>query len=225
MLSHTAGGPDCGCRLRCVLLEALRLERIELGEGAYLWLLQAFVPAEEATQVEQRLVDELPWAQRILRMFGRDVLEPRLVAYLGEPGAVYTYSRRRNAPDPWTPCAQRMRERVMERVGVGFNAVLANLYRDGRDSMGAHADDEPELGPLPIIASLSFGARRRFLLRARRGTARHEVWLEHGSLLVMGGTTQQAFAHSLPKQREACERRINLTFRCIYAAAPGLSST
>jgi alkylated DNA repair dioxygenase AlkB len=194
------------------------LERIELGEGAFLWLVRAFVAAEEATKVEEQLALELPWAQRSLRIFGREVLEPRLVAYLGEPDAVYTYSRRRNAPGPWTPVAQHLRERVMERVGADFNAVLANLYRDGRDSMGAHADDEPELGPAPVIASLSFGARRRFLLRARRGDARHEFWLDHGSLLVMGGTTQQTFVHSLPKQRGLAQRRINLTFRYIYPA-------
>jgi alkylated DNA repair dioxygenase AlkB len=192
------------------------LERIELGQGALLWLAPAFVVAEEATQVEEQLAHEVPWAQRSLRMFGRDVLEPRLVAYLGESDAVYTYSRRRNVPGPWTPITQRLRERVTERVGVDFNAVLANLYRDGRDCMGAHADDERELGPAPVIASLSFGARRRFLLRARRGEASHEIWLDHGSLLVMGGTTQQTFVHSLPKQCGLAQRRINLTFRYIY---------
>lgn len=191
------------------------MEQWALSDGAYMWLDTSFVAPARAEAYFAALRDELPWAQRTVRMFGRDIPEPRLVAWLGDADAAYTYSGRMNEPAPWTPSAAALRDRVAERVEHTFNGVLANLYRSERDGMGYHADDEPELGPSPLVASLSFGAPRRFVLRARRGAARHALVLGPGSLLVMGGTMQHEFVHALPKQRAPAGPRINLTFRRI----------
>jgi alkylated DNA repair dioxygenase AlkB len=111
-----------------------------------------------------------------------------------------------------------LKVRVEADVRHTFNSVLVNLYRDGQDSMGYHADDEPELGPEPVIAAVSLGATRRFILRARRKkgtTPPTELALGHGSLLVMKGTTQRDWVHAVPKERAVTDRRMNLTFRWV----------
>lgn len=184
-----------------------------------MWLDPAFIAPARAEAAFTALRDELPWEQRSVRMFGRAIPEPRLVAWLGDADAAYTYSGRLNVPTPWTPTVAALREAVSSRLEHAFNGALANLYRSERDGMGYHADDEPELGPSPLIASLSFGATRRFVVRARRGEARHELRLGPGSLLVMGGTMQHEFVHALPKQRTPLGARINLTFRRLRGSA------
>ncbi len=147
-------------------------------------------------------------------IFGRPRLVPRLVAWHGDPGATYTYSGTPHEPLPWTPALEQVRRRVQELSGLQFNAVLLNLYRDGRDGMGWHADDEPELGPDPAIASVSLGAVRRFCLRHRRRKGlRTDLSLPHGSLLLMTGATQGHWVHALPKTAVPVGERINLTFR------------
>jgi alkylated DNA repair dioxygenase AlkB len=179
-----------------------------------MWLDPDFAAAD-ADALGRALAHELPWAQRTIQMFGRAIAEPRLVAWIGDPDAQYTYSGRPNLPSPWTPSTLLLRDRLAQRLGCGFNGVLANLYRHGADSMGYHADDEPELGPNPLVASLSFGATRRFVVRSKRGNTRVELPLSHGSLLVMGGSMQHEFVHAVPKQRAVEAARINLTFRQI----------
>lgn len=121
----------------------------------------------------------------------------------------------------WVPGVRLLRERLRFQLGVDFNSVLANLYRDGSDAMGWHADDEPELGEAPVIASVSLGATRRFLLRAREGGERLALDLPHGSLLVMAGGTQAAYRHALTRTRRDVGPRVNLTFRLVRP--PGLS--
>lgn len=194
------------------------MERIELGEGAYLELDPHWLTAERALACRARLMEEVPWAERAIRVFGREVMQPRLVAWIGDADAVYTYSGVRHAPLPWTPTLAALRMELAERASLCFNAVLCNLYRDGHDSMGMHSDAEPELGPEPVVASLSLGAARRFTLRHRRGPARGklDLALTTGSLLVMRGTTQVHYRHGVPKQPAVHEARINLTFRRIY---------
>lgn len=165
------------------------------------------------------LLDEVAWTRPRVRLFGRTVDSPRLSAWYGDAGAVYTYSGLRNEPLPWTDALLGIRARLEDALGLTFNSVLANLYRDGADSMGWHADDEPELGPAPVIASVSLGASRRFVMRHRR-KGRHptfEIVLAHGSLLVMRGDTQRHWRHALPKTRAAVGPRVNLTFRPIVA--------
>ncbi|RDS79278.1 alpha-ketoglutarate-dependent dioxygenase AlkB [Dyella monticola] len=185
---------------------------------------QAWLAGDEADLLCQRLLDEIPWERHRLRMFGREVDAPRLSCWIGDPGAAYVYSRSRFEPRPWTPALAALRERVMISCGARFNSVLANLYRDGHDSMGWHSDDEPELGPQPAIASVSLGAERRFRFRRKAATGAHPsspvgLTLLHGSLLCMAGDTQRLYRHDLPKQAGACGARINLTFRLIDTCA------
>lgn len=165
---------------------------------------------------------ELPLHGEDIVLFGRRVPVPRQIAYHGDPGTAYRYSGTLHRPRPWTPTLARVRAALRELTGVPFNAVLANHYRDGRDAMGYHADDEPELGPAPddvAVASLSFGARRRFLLRARRDGGLRRFELGGGDLLVMRGRTQEQYRHALPRTRRAVGPRLNLTFRVVTPGA------
>ncbi len=178
----------------------------------------AFLPAAEADRAFAVLRDTLGWEQHRIRLFGRSVESPRLSCWIGDPDAHYRYSGSDFAPRPWMPCLLELRGRIEQASGTHFNSVLANRYRDGRDSMGWHSDDEPELGREPIIASLSLGAPRRFRLRHRRDPAlRWEIELPHGSLLLMQGPTQRNYRHDLPKTARPVGERINLTFRQVTA--------
>ena len=166
------------------------------------------------------LVGELPLAPEALVIFGKDVLTPRLVSFHGEPHAAYGYSGKRFLPRPWTPGLEQIREVVHDATGVRFDCVLVNHYRDGHDAMGWHADDEPELGVDPVIASVSLGAERRFRLKHRRlPNARLDLLLPDGSLLVMAGATQRHWLHALPKTATPVGPRINLTFRRVVGAS------
>lgn len=173
------------------------LPRTDLGEGAWLAYLPGFVADPEA--VMAALLAELPLRVERLRIGSREVETPRLTAWHGDPGRAYRYSGRTFEPDPWTPTLAALRERVGAACGAAFDSVLANLYRDGRDAMGWHADDEPELGHEPVIASLSLGDVRRFVLKHRRADERLALDLPSGSLLVMQGATQANYRHALPR--------------------------
>lgn len=160
----------------------------------------------------------LQWSIHRIRMFGRWVDSPRLSCWMGDAGAHYRYSGADFAPHPWAPAVQELRERLQQACAAPFNSVLINRYRSGSDSMGWHSDDEPELGATPLIASLSLGASRRFLLRRRDDhSAKRGFELAHGDLLVMAGDTQRFYQHALPKTARPVGERINLTFRWISA--------
>ena len=185
--------------------------------GAQLRYAPAWLSTAEADAAFAALRAELPWTQQSIRVFGKEHLQPRLSVWMGDPGTDYRYSGRLFAPTPWTPTAAALRARLCQGSGRAFNCLLANLYRDGQDSMGWHSDDEPELGPEPQIASLSLGAARDFRLRPRppqRGPA-HSLRLQHGSLLLMEGRTQRHWQHALPRRARCSDARINLTFRWI----------
>jgi alkylated DNA repair dioxygenase AlkB len=193
--------------------------RWQLLDGGELELWPLFIAEAEQPELYSALARALPWQQREIKMFGRSVLEPRETAWIGDPGAVYTYSGRSNEPAPWPAVLQTLRARVSERAGEAFNCVLGNLYRDGNDSMGLHSDAERELGENPVIGSLSLGSARRFQLRHRKlREAKLDIDLPPGSLLVMRGTTQHCYRHGVPKQPSVLEPRINLTFRRILSA-------
>jgi alkylated DNA repair dioxygenase AlkB len=173
------------------------------------WLAHA-----EADALFDAVRDGIAWERHRIRLFGREVDSPRLSCWIGDADAAYTYSRVRYQPRPWPVALGQLRERLRSECGADFNGVLANFYRDGRDSMGWHADDEPELGARPPIASLSLGATRRFMLRHRDDHSRQcAIELAHGSLLLMGGETQAHYRHALLKTARAVGERINLTFR------------
>lgn len=184
-----------------------------------------FLAEPAADHALERLWRELEWSQKEITLFGRRLMQPRLIAWCGDPEAVYTYSGLKLDPLPWHPLLRQLRGQIEQFTGHRFNSVLANAYRDGRDSMGWHSDDERELGRNPVIASLSLGAVRRFLLRSKQvdaGTRRASLALAlgHGSLLIMQGDSQQRFQHSLPRSRQAAGLRINLTYRLVGVQAP-----
>jgi alkylated DNA repair dioxygenase AlkB len=159
------------------------------------------------------LRDELAWEQREIVLFGRRVMQPRLIAWAGTLG--YRYSGQTIEPRAPTPATTGILARVSAHVGESFNHVLFNRYRDGADSIGLHADDEPELGREPVVATLSLGATRRFVVKPRRPSlgASHSLDVAHGSLLVMRGTCQRNYVHGVPRQASASGERISLTFR------------
>lgn len=182
-------------------------------------LIQHWLSPSIAELAFSVLHGQISWETHRLRLFGRWVDAPRLSCWIGDPGAVYRYSGRTFAPQPWPHALLPLRQRLREELGVDFNSVLANLYRDGRDAMGWHSDDEPELGPEPVIASLSLGAARRFVLRRRDDHAvKQALVLEPGSLLVMRGASQRDWQHALPRTARPVGPRINLTFRRIVDA-------
>ncbi|HXW10628.1 MAG TPA: alpha-ketoglutarate-dependent dioxygenase AlkB [Steroidobacteraceae bacterium] len=157
----------------------------------------------------------IDWQQEHVVIFGTPRLVPRLVAWHGDPDAHYTYSGTAHEPHAWTDELRELREVAEALTGHRYNSVLLNLYRDGRDGMGWHADDEPELGRDPAIASLSLGATRRFRLRHRRSRQGIDIDLVHGSLLSMAGETQHHYVHALPKTARTVGERVNLTFRWV----------
>lgn len=167
------------------------------------------------------LLDELNqsihWKQEHLRIYGKPIPFPRLTAWYGNSGKSYTYSKITMEPEPWTPALQQIKSRVEAIAKVKFNSVLLNLYRSGKDSVAWHSDDEAELGQNPIIASISFGGTRRFMLKHKhRKDLKAEVELTHGSCLIMQGTTQHFWLHQIPKTAKPVDPRINLTFRVIF---------
>ncbi len=196
-------------------------------------LWEGFIGGREADRLLAALQAGLDWRRDRVRVFGREHPIPRLHCWYGDTNAAYRWSGLHMAPQPWPAVLATLRERLEVAAGAPFNAVLANLYRDGRDSMGWHADDEAELGSRPVIASISLGAARDFVLRPRRraravhagkitdGAERAPVRLSlpHGSLLLMTGDTQANWQHALPKRLRITDPRINLTYRYIIPAA------
>jgi alkylated DNA repair dioxygenase AlkB len=189
-------------------------EPLDLPDGEGVWFRRAFT-AEESAGLFAALRQETLWRQHSITLYGRTIASPRLSAWHGDPDASYSYSGLRLEPELWTPALRSTRERVEALAGTRFNSVLLNLYRDGGDSMGWHSDDEPELGRDPVIASVSFGAARRFLMQHKKQRLRREWWLEDGDVLVLGGATQRHWRHHVPKTRQPVGPRINLTFRWI----------
>lgn len=196
------------------------MKRIELSLGAWVEIREAWLGGNEATALAATLAAELTWERRHIVLFGKRLLQPRLVAWAGE--LPYRYSGQTLEPRPWPEAARLLLARVSEAAAVPFNHVLANRYRDGQDSMGYHADAEPELGPDPVVATLSLGQTRRFVLRrAARQTSEPPLVLplQHGSLLVMGGTCQRHYRHAIPRDAAPqVAERISLTFRRLLRA-------
>jgi alkylated DNA repair dioxygenase AlkB len=189
--------------------------------GAEIYYDPHFLQPDEANQLFDILLSKCAW-ERHKAPFGHAV--PRDEAYYGDPGTHYTYSRREYKPLAWIPELLSLKVRVEEVTQAeayanlsmqqtGYNAVLCNLYRNGTDSVGLHADTEPEMGP--IIASVSLGAERLFRLKRKDGTVAFSERLPHGSLLIMAGKTQKNFKHEVPKEPDVTRARINLTFRRI----------
>jgi len=176
-----------------------------------------FLTKKNADFLYHFLIDSNCWKQDKIKLFGKKILQPRLTALFGENGNIYKYSGLEMSPSPFPDKLKELKDKCEQKIhGLEFNICLANLYRDGNDSMGWHADDEKELGEKPIIASVSLGAERIFHLKHKKiHTARHKIRLQHGSLLIMKGTTQEFWKHQLPKTKKIVSPRVNLTFRKI----------
>jgi alkylated DNA repair dioxygenase AlkB len=185
----------------------------ELADGGTVRSDPHFLAPAEADELLDLLLRTVPWAQE-KTAWGRPL--PRLTAWYADPGLTYRYSGVVHQPLPWTDPLLAVRRRVEAAAGGPFNSLLLNFYRDGRDSVGYHADDEPELGADPVVPSVSLGATRRFVLRHNHTGERVTYELTHGSLLLMGGTLQHHWKHAVPKAAAAAGPRINLTFRRIF---------
>ena len=174
-----------------------------------------FLAPPIADNVYQQLYNQLDWRDETLTFMGKQVAAPRLVCWYGDSNAVYCYSGVTHKPLQWIPVLSQIKQQICQFSGCNFNSVLGNLYRNGQDSMGWHADKEKQLGINPVIASLSLGAERLFKLRHRKNHQTVDINLEHGSLLIMAGSLQHHWRHCLPKTRHQVAPRINLTFRLI----------
>lgn len=189
---------------------------LDLADGGRLLLFEKWLAPDVEPSLRGALVRTIPWRQEQITFFGKPVAQPRLTAAFADTGVSYRYSGLVIEPRPWTPELLDIKRCVEADAGHAFNYVLANFYREGGDSMGFHADDEPELGANPLIASLSLGATRRFVLKhKRRSLPPVSLDLPGGSLLLMAGTTQHHWQHGVPKTKHAVGPRLNLTFRQI----------
>jgi len=194
----------------------LHLQRVPI-QDADVFYLRRLELSQPDSRILQRLIAEVPWRAEDVTVWGRLVLQPRLTAWYGDAGANYAYSGIQLRPHPWTPLLLDIKTRIEDAVGATFNSVLLNYYRDHNDSIGFHSDDESELGDRPIIASLSFGEERIFVLKHKRLREAKPLRLRlaSGSLLLMAGDTQHCWRHGIPKESRQCGPRVNLTFRRI----------
>jgi len=184
--------------------------------GASLNYYPQFLSQLQANKCLENLLQELNWQSQPIKIFGKMIMQPRLMAWYGNPDVPIKYSGVTFEPNNWTPTLLVLKAKIESLLGTEFNGVLCNLYRDGMDSMGWHSDNEAYLGKLPIIPSLSLGAERIFQLKHKteKGLSKN-LKLEHGSLLLMQGETQNHYKHQLPKTKLISAPRINLTFRQI----------
>ncbi|NWR30740.1 ALKB3 dioxygenase, partial [Tachuris rubrigastra] len=193
-------------------------------------LIPGFIDSEQADWMFEQLLQDIPWGQRTHITQEVSFEEPRLTSWYGE--LPYTYSRITMQPNPnWHPLLTVLKERIEEFTGYTFNSLLCNLYRNEKDSVDWHSDDEPSLGKNPTIASLSFGATRTFEMRKKPSpeengdytyVERLKIPLDHGTLLMMEGAAQEDWQHRVPKEYHSRAARINLTFRIIYPESDGV---
>ncbi len=204
------------------LLDATdRLERIPIADGEVYYSHKLELGCDDNEALD-RLIADVPWRQESILVWGKMYLQPRLVAWYGDSGSDYTYSGITLTPLPWTDLLLEIKRTIETVTGASFNSVLLNYYRDNRDSMGFHSDDEPELGLRPVIASLSLGEERTLILKHKLNKLAKPVRLKlaSNSLLLMKGETQRYWTHGIAKESRQCGPRINLTFRRIVSPGP-----
>lgn len=187
---------------------------IQLQDGGILIYEETFLPSELADRYFVELRDHCRWEQKP-GIFGH--MQPRLTASYGDEGLTYRYSGTTNTALPWTPTMLEIKHKI-EAIEGSYNFCLLNRYRSGADSMGWHADDEPEMGN--VIGSISLGATRTFRIRHNTTREKKEFRVKNGTLIIMAGTMQQFWQHDVPKTKELIGERINLTFRTIIAPRP-----
>jgi len=185
------------------------MNSIQLKDGGLLLYEEHFVNSDDADKYFTELLEQCQWEQKPA-LFGH--MQPRLTASYGDSGVTYKYSGTVNESLPWLPALLEIKEKI-EAVQGHYNYCLLNRYRSGSDSMGWHADDEPEMGN--VIGSLSLGATRKFRIRHNASRETMTFSVGHGSLVIMAGTMQQVWQHEVPKTKQDVGERINLTFRHI----------
>ena len=192
------------------------VEDIPIQDGELRLYPHLFSP-ENSEKFLTQLKEKVNWQQEEIKLYGRKIPLPRLTAWFGDSGKTYMYSGITVEPEPWTPTLLEIKSRIEEVSNVTFNSVLLNYYRNERDSVSWHSDDEPELGINPIIGSVSFGDVRTFQLKQKtnKSTKVQSIDLPDGSYLEMSGTTQHQWLHQIPKRTRKIGPRINLTFRII----------
>ena len=177
-----------------------------------------FFPVSEADDLLDRLIRDIKWKQNTIKMYGKENPVPRLEAWYGDQGKTYTYSGITMEPSPWNDELEGIKKCIEPISRVLFNSVLINYYRDGKDRVAWHSDDERELGINPVIGSVSLGAERNFKLRHKKfkeNNLKQNIALTHGSFLLMSGSTQHHWMHEIPRTAKPIGPRINLTFRVI----------
>ena len=191
------------------------VEEVPIQDGK-LRLYPHLFTTEERDSFFRKLKESVKWQQEEIKLYGRIIPLPRLTAWFGDEGKTYMYSGITVEPEPWTPTLLEIKNRIEEVSNVTFNSVLLNYYRNERDSVSWHSDDEPELGKDPIIGSVSFGDVRTFQLKHKTDKSLTiSKDLPDGSYLVMAGSTQHHWLHQIPKRTRKIGPRINLTFRTI----------
>ncbi len=180
------------------------------GEVIYYGVVMQSIEANKYLNI---LLNTIEWKNDEAVIFGKRIITKRKVAWYADAGYSYTYSNTTKHALPWTKELLELKQLAEEQTGHHYNSCLLNLYHDGNEGMAWHSDDEKALGKNTAIASLSFGAERKFALKHRQNKQKVEVMLAHGSLLIMRGTTQTHWLHALPKSKKITAPRINLTFR------------
>ena len=180
-------------------------------------LIEAFYDADESEHIYQRLLQEQNWPDNHYRFSGRQFVLPRLQTWHADQGIRYSYSNNLLETRSWTPLLSDIRAKVEALLNYSFNSVLVNCYRNGEDHVGWHADNEPELGEQPFIASLTLGAERLFTFRHKKTSETGSILLRSGTLLIMQPDFQRHWLHSLPVDKNTTHERINLTFRKVVA--------
>ena len=184
-----------------------------VGQDGEIFLVKRFYGSVDADRIFIRLLNDLAWQEEQIVIVGKRVKVPRLVCWYGDSEAVYRYSGTIHQPLSWTEDLLEIKQQLEQVCGHTFNSVLANLYRDGNDSMGWHADKEKELGINPYIASLNLGEERMFRIRHNKTRSTLDLILQQGDVLLMGGSLQHHWRHCVPKTAKEKKPRINLTFR------------
>ena len=169
----------------------------------------------DSNELLKKLISDLPWESMAIKMFGKDITIPRLQCWVGDKGCDYKYSGKKLNRQDWTTDLIMIREKIYKELNIDFNSVLINYYRDGKDSMGWHSDNERELGPNPTIASISLGSERDLVFRNRINKEVLPIPQTHGCLILIDGKTQKNWQHAIKKTRKVIGPRINLTFRNI----------
>ena len=189
-------------------------EPVVLRNGEYIYYPN-FLDFNTANLYLESFKNKIEWKQESMNMYGKQVLFPRLTAWYGENDKPYSFSGIKLNPTSWSKELIEIKNLIEPACNVEFNSVLLNLYRDGNDSISWHTDAEKELGKNPLIASVNFGAERKFQIRHNETHETHDIILKHGSLLIMKGELQHFWKHQVPKQKTVLKERINLTFRII----------